>query len=92
MSFVFDFLIFHPYFRFTGAKYGTTGQSQFLFLVDGLRKVIYDSDDTNTGTATITLQVNASQQVQVMNHGATTVYGSNTVYKSWFTGFLLFAI
>ncbi len=79
-------------------KEGNNNRGSFYFLVNNLQ-VAYGDEYVpdykyQQASATINLYLTAGQIVQVENYISTTIYGtdSNWGYRSWFTGFLLYAL
>ena len=72
----------------------------FIVLVDDTEYAYKDawfggaSDNTPSGSATITIELKAGQIVRILNKGSTDVLGTAPAgfLYSWFTGYLLYAL
>ena len=83
--------------RFSVNKHGTDYGGSFFVLVDEVKYAYYEeygpNDSTQSGSATINIELTAGQVVRIENKSSTEIYGTDStgVMWSWFTGHLLYA-
>ena len=79
-------------------KLGNDGHGAFFFLVDEQKFAFEDEwntgDESTSGSCTINMQLTAGQIVRIENWQSTGIYGTESegYIRSWFTGYLLYAL
>ena len=87
----------HGYYHFTVQKESNSGQAKFRIYKEG-EEVLYNggyggsADPTPVATSSFILELKARERVQIYNLGSTVIYGGDPGYRSWFSGFLLYAL
>ncbi len=88
----------HGFYQFSVQKESDNYRAIFKVFKEGVL-VLYNNfvnfDDEQPVTATsFILELQAGERVQIYNDGSTVIYGaiSGTVYRSWFSGYLLYGL
>ena len=91
----------HGYYHFTVQKEGDKSLATFRIYKEGVEVLYHDAlymgaaDPDPVSATSFILELKAGERVQIYNHASTIIYGVNSgtsVYRSWFSGFLLYAL
>ena len=90
----------HGYYHFTVQKESNNGRARFRIYKEGVWVMLNmafggPNDADPVGTTSFLLELQAGENVQIINEDSSIIYGVNpgkSVYWSWFSGFLVYAL
>ncbi len=89
----------HGFYHFTAQKESNNNRANFFFVKEGERVTITghynEHHPTPWSTSSVILELQAGERVQIENIDSTIIYGVNSgtnIYRSWFSGFLLYGL
>ena len=90
----------HGYYHFTVQKESNNYHAMFRVFKEGV-EVLFNHRDASSSNASpvsatsFVLELQAGERVQIYTHASTIIYGvlsGTSVYRSWFSGFLIYAL
>ncbi len=90
----------HGFYHFTVQKESNNYRAMFRVFKEGA-EVLYNHRDAGSANVSpvsatsFVLELQAGERVQIYNDASTIIYGVNPetdVYRSWFSGFLIYAL
>ena len=90
----------HGYYHFTVQKQSNNKGAHFRIYKEGVEVLFNDcyipDHNAPSSASSFILELQAGERVQIYNHRSSVIYGiasaGSSVYRSWFSGFLLHAL